>query len=82
MNSVREAMVAWRWIPHNIMLADPMTKEVSKSNLLPLMDVMRSGVYRIAAEGDELAYRKELRESGATVARLKGRHKLEDQDEA
>ena len=73
---IKQSMIAIglrpRWVPHNVMLADPLTKEVSKSNLTPLMNV-KTGMYRMSSEKDEEGYRKEVRESGQTISRLKGK---------
>ena len=61
-----------RWCPHNFMLADPLTKSLHKSNVAPLMKAMQSGLFTLKCEQDEEQYRKELKESGQTLSRLKG----------
>ena len=44
-----------------------------KANLQALMRTMRSGRYRLRSEGDELAYRRQVKESGQTLQRIKGK---------
>ena len=60
-----------RWLPHNVMLADPLTKTVAKSNMAPLLGVMKGGTYKIVAEGSGLEFRQELKAQGG-LRRLKG----------
>ena len=62
-----------RWIPHNVMLADSMTKGMPKANLTPLMQAMASGCYCMKSEVDEQKYRENVRASGQTIARLRGK---------
>ena len=61
-----------RWVPHNEMIVDPLTKVFGKSNLAPLLGVMDSGRYKLKSVNTEMNYRKQLKESGAKVQRLKG----------
>ena len=68
-----------RWIPHNEQLCDPLTKRMHKANLQALMRVMRAGRYKLRSEGDELAYRRQVRESGRTLQRIKGKHHQQQQ---
>ena len=74
---IKQGMIACgaqvRWIPHNHQLCDPLTKRMHKANLQALMRTMRSGRYRLRSEGDELAYRRQVRESGQTLQRIKGK---------
>ena len=62
-----------RWIPHNIMLADGLTKKLTKANLGPLMKVMSRGTYQMRSEVDERLYREQVKDDGLKVARIKGR---------
>ncbi len=57
-----------RWAPHV-----PLTKKTKDAHLFPLLQVMASGYYKLKAEKDELSYRRDLKESGQTVTRLKGK---------
>ena len=68
--AVLAAMV--RWIPHNRMLADGLTKVLSTANLMPLLKAMHHGEYRIVSEVDEETRRNQLKEKGETLTRLKG----------
>ena len=70
-----------RWLPHNEMICDPMIKELKKSNLRPLIQFLKTGKARLTCEGDELNYRKEVRESGGKVLRLKGKGMQDSIDE-
>ena len=67
-----------RWIPHNVMIVDGMTKELSRSNLLPLLNCMRDGTYQMRSEKDEKTYREDLKAAGKTLARLKGKSRSEE----
>eukprot|EP00971_Amphidinium_carterae_P153242 3037908-Amphidinium_carterae.2 len=60
-----------RWVPHNGMLVDGLTKIMSKANMGPLLLALRTGRYQLSPEWIELANRKELREKGETVPRKK-----------
>ena len=62
-----------RWCPHNEMLADCLTKRTSQCNFQPILRLLRTGRYRLQAEGDEEEYRKALKEAGQTISRLKGK---------
>ena len=62
-----------RWVPHNIMLCDPLTKEFGKSNAMPLLQCLRDGCYQISSEANEAAFRESVKEQGQTVQRLKGK---------
>ena len=62
-----------RWIPHNENIVDGLTKTLQKANLLPLLQLMRTGRMKLKGEGDELAYRKQLKETGGLVRR-KGKY--------
>ena len=61
-----------RWIPHNKMLADSLTKVLSKSNATPLLQALKSGKYKIVAEDDELRQRAYEKEQQGRASRLKG----------
>ena len=61
-----------RWIPHNRMLADGLTKILSKANLIPLLKAMHHGKYKIVSDIDEETHRNMLKERGETRTRLKG----------
>ena len=71
--SLEACLAAPRWIPHNFMLCDGLTKQISKSNLLPLLVAMRTGNFKIAAEGDEESDGQKIKEKGLSIQRLKGR---------
>ena len=70
-----------RWLPHNEMVCDPMTKELRKSNMKPLVQFLKTGKIRLTCEGDEMLYRQQLKEAGGKILRLKGRG-LEDEEES
>ena len=61
-----------RWVPHNTMIVDGFTKELSKSNLQPLIAVMKAGTYKMKGEHDEKVYREQVKASGSAITRLKG----------
>ena len=63
-----------RWIPHNRMLADGLTKILSKANLMPLLKAMHHGKYRIVSEVDEETHRKQLKENGGDAHPLERHH--------
>ena len=48
------------------------TKELKKSNLKPLLQLMKSGKLKLTAEEDEVDARRQLREDGGRVQRNKG----------
>ena len=60
-----------RWIPHNVMVVDGLTKELKKSNLKPLLQLMKSGKLKLTAEEDEVDARRQLREDGGRVQKTK-----------
>ena len=60
-------------MPHNIMLADGLTKKLTKANLGPLMKVMSRGIYQMRSDVDERLYREQVKDDGLKVARVKGR---------
>eukprot|EP00971_Amphidinium_carterae_P076876 1518559-Amphidinium_carterae.1 len=62
-----------RWVPHNAMLVDGLTKLMSKANSGPLLLALRTGRYQLSSEWVELANRKQQRERGETVPRRKGK---------
>ena len=70
-----------RWLPHNEMVVDPMTKELKKGNLKPLTQFLKTGKLRLTCEGDEIAYRKELKEAGGKILRLKGKGSQDGQSQ-
>ena len=61
-----------RWIPHNVMVVDGLTKELKKSNPKPLLQLMKIEKLRLTAEEDEVDARRQLREDGGRVQRFKG----------
>ena len=61
-----------RWIPHNVMVVDGLTKELKKSNLKPLLQFMGTGKLKLTAEEDEVDARRQLREEGGRVQRFEG----------
>ena len=61
-----------RWVPHNEMIVDPLTKVFGKSNLAPLLGVMDTGRYKLRSVNTEMNYRKQLKERGGKVQRLRG----------
>ena len=62
-----------RWIPHNVMVVDGLTKELEKSNLSPLLRLMKTGRVRLTAEAEEVESRARLRDEGLQVQRHKGK---------
>eukprot|EP00971_Amphidinium_carterae_P128101 2537560-Amphidinium_carterae.3 len=60
-----------RWVPHNAMLVDGLTKLMSKANSGPLLLARRTGKYQLSSEWVELANRKHQRERGEIVPRRK-----------
>ena len=52
------------WIPHNVMVVDGLTKELKKSNLKPLLQLMKVAKLKLTAEEDEVDARRQLREEG------------------
>jgi hypothetical protein len=60
-----------RWAPHNVMLADGLTKKVAKANIQPLLKAMTTGKYKITSEVDEMTHRQELKDKGQTLQRQK-----------
>ena len=62
-----------RWMPHNNMAVDGLTKEMKKANLKPLMSLMKTGRLRLTAEEQETEHRKELKEQGIIITRDKGK---------
>ena len=67
-----------RWIPHNVMIVDGMTKELSCRNLLPLLNCMRDGTYQMRSEKGEKTYSEDLKAAGKILARLKGKPMSEE----
>ena len=61
-----------RWMPHNEMIVDPLTKILGKSNMTPLLKVMSTGSWKIGSEVSEMQYRKDVRDQGLNVQRKKG----------
>lgn len=62
-----------RWAPHNVVLADALTKELQRYNLQPLMKTMATGKYKLTSEEDEIAHREHLKATGQTLQRQKGK---------
>ena len=54
------------------MVVDGLTKELKKSNLRPLLQLMKTGRLRLTAEEDEVDARRQLRDEGRRVQRNKG----------
>eukprot|EP00439_Symbiodinium_sp_Y106_P051746 s4878_g6.t3 len=54
-----------RWVDHNRMLVDALTK--MGGNVEPLLQVLRSGQWRIVAEAQEVEHRRMLKAQGALV---------------
>ena len=61
-----------RWIPHNVMVVDGLTKELKKSNLKPLLQMMKTGKLRLTAQAEEVEARTKLRSEGGRAQRHKG----------
>eukprot|EP00971_Amphidinium_carterae_P163432 3240555-Amphidinium_carterae.1 len=61
-----------RWTPHNVCIVDPLTKQWSKSNATPLIQVMKTGSYLLAPEGVALQDRAEEKETSGFNRRAKG----------
>ncbi len=68
-----------RWLPHNEMICDPLTKALKKSNMKPLVQFLKTGKLRLTCEGNEMQYRQTLKESGGKIMRLKGKGLQEDE---
>eukprot|EP00811_Abedinium_folium_P011611 NODE_20754_length_783_cov_4.917683.p4 GENE.NODE_20754_length_783_cov_4.917683~~NODE_20754_length_783_cov_4.917683.p4 ORF type:complete len:74 (-),score=1.30 NODE_20754_length_783_cov_4.917683:130-351(-) len=60
-----------RWIPHNEMVCDGLTKSVAKDHLQPLLKPMATGSWANCAEQAVLEGRKATREDGGRVPRYK-----------
>ena len=69
-----------RWIPHNRMVADALTKLFHKANVQPILSLMRSGQYQMRSELDEVQYRERLKETGQTLTRMKGKYQEDPAD--
>ena len=61
-----------RWLPHNEMICDGLTKDLKGGNLKPLRKFMQQGTLRLSCELDEVAYRTKERQEGRRVPRVKG----------
>jgi hypothetical protein len=61
-----------RWMPHNEMAVDGLTKGLKKSNIKPLLRYMQTGQLRLTAESDEMEARRETRAAGGKIGRDKG----------
>ena len=62
-----------RWMPHNEMPADVLTKPMSKGNMNPRMSLKRTGGVKLGMEVEEEAYRKDLKKSGKSIPPSQGR---------
>ena len=56
-----------RWVPHQKMIADGITKR--RGNLQELYRFMHEGTVQLVDENAEMTRRKEIREAGGRVAR-------------
>eukprot|EP00971_Amphidinium_carterae_P336231 6472477-Amphidinium_carterae.1 len=61
-----------RWIPHNMMISDPLTKVLGKCNAIPLLKCMRTGAFQLSPEQEHLDNRKEEKSSLGHASRRKG----------
>eukprot|EP00971_Amphidinium_carterae_P344931 6485618-Amphidinium_carterae.1 len=61
-----------RWLPHNLMLSDPLTKVLGKCNAVPLLKCMRTGVFQLSPEQEHLDSRREEKSSRGHALRRKG----------
>ena len=62
-----------RWMPHNHMAVDGLTTDMKKSNLRPLLTLMKTGKIKLTAETEEMDSRTEVKESGGRIARNMGK---------
>eukprot|EP00971_Amphidinium_carterae_P050164 988697-Amphidinium_carterae.1 len=60
-----------RWIPHNMMVADCMTKTLSKCHTAPMQQLLRTGVWQLHPEWLELQDRAKEKELQGRASRLK-----------
>ena len=51
-----------RWIPHDKNPSDAFTNKVENAHLAPLLELVRTGYWRIKKEEEELAEREHVRE--------------------
>ena len=56
-----------RWIPHGEMLMDTLTKK--NGNGVPLLKVMKTGMWKISSETSEMEARREAKAKGKSIAR-------------
>ena len=67
-----------RWVPHNEMIVDPLTKVFGKSNLTPLLSVMGTGKFTLKSVESDMDYRQQLKSTGVRIKRLKGKPRITD----
>jgi len=68
-----------RWMPHNEMAVDGLTKELKKSNLRPLLKFLKTGKLKLTAESEEMSARKTIKEEGGRITRDKGQREWSDE---
>ena len=76
-SEIKESMAivgaAVRWIPHNLMPSDPLTKNMAKENCRALLRIMSTGCFQMSKETEEQQSRKEHKDDGGVIAQLKGK---------
>ena len=76
-SEIKESMAivgaAVRWIPHNLMPSDPLTKNMAKGNVRALLRIMSTGRFQMGKETEEQQKRKEHKDDGGVIARLNGK---------
>ena len=64
-----------RWIPHNFNPADSLTK-IKGAHVVPLLDLLRTGMYHLRTEEAQLADRAEEKERTGAKTRTKTRSEV------
>jgi len=62
-----------RWVPHDRNPTDGLTKVFSKSNMTPMLKLMRSGLIKICSEADEMMSRAKMKEEQGYIPRPKSK---------
>ena len=73
-NEIKQSLVvrncSTRWCPHNVMMADPLTKQLHEANLQPLLRVVQSGHCTL---GSQQRFQQD-REAGRIFAQADGQN--------
>eukprot|EP00971_Amphidinium_carterae_P080185 1586843-Amphidinium_carterae.1 len=62
-----------QWVPHAMMPVDGFTKPYTRSNLSPLLHILRHGTFQLADEFQQLVERQRLKEHSKPIARSKSK---------